>query len=327
MSIQPSYNLQSKDSTSTNIIPMRQAALDSQKNSQIDRVEPRRNGDFFKNIRTWIASTLGLKNNDGNLRETLEQLAEESESAELVVTAEGKSMLHNILSFFELKVSDIMVPRVNIIAVEEKIGLDELKRVIRENEHTRMPVYRNNMDEIVGFIHIKDLIRYTESDADFSLQNFVREIVVVPASMRVLDLLVKMRLSGVHIAVVVDEFGGTDGLVTLEDIFEEIVGDIQDEHDELEENQKIIKIADNLFEADARLEMENLEKFLGFTLDEQEDEREYDTVGGFIFELLGRVPAVGEVIEAPHNINFEILDADSRRILRVRMTLKEHQDA
>jgi len=311
-------NNSSKSNEKTSVVPV--AISRPYSSASVHNAKKTPHNPLFKNIRNWVSGVLGIKTQDGNLKETLDELAEENESESLVVTAEGKDMLQNILSFFDLRVEDVMIPRIKIVAVEERTTLDELKAVIREQEHTRMPVYSNSIDNITGFIHIKDLIRYNGHDSDFRLKDFVRDILIVPQSMRILDLLVKMRLSGVHIATVVDEFGSTDGLVTLEDIFEEIVGDIQDEHDEIEESQNITKISDNCFDADARLEVDNLEKIIGMDIN-GEDERSYDTLAGLIFEEIGRVPSIGEIIETKNRVTFEILDADPTRIKRVRVTL------
>jgi len=283
-------------------------------------------GSLLKTIRTWVLGTLGISSISGEILETIEEAVEDSDFEKLVITPEGKKMLHNIIAFFELRVSDVMIPRVNIVAVEEKMSLSEIKEIARINEHTRMPVFRESLDNVTGFVHIKDLFNKPCQDSEFELARYVRKALIVPPSMRVMDLLVKMRLSGVHIAIVVDEFGGTDGLITLEDIFEEIVGEIQDEHDEQEESQHITRVSDTEFEADARLEIENLEKFLGREFDNDE-EREFDTLGGMIFEMLGRVPSKGEKINNLSGMDFEILDADSRRIKKVRAIIKSGVEA
>lgn len=277
---------------------------------------------LFKTIRTWVQSVLGMEDAQAELKETISEIVDETDTENLVLGPEAKKMLHNILEFFDLKVSDIMIPRVNICAVEERSTFDEIKASIRDHEHSRVPVYRQSLDEVIGFIHAKDLITYTGHDTDFRLKDFVRNILMVPPSMRVMDLLVKMRQSHVHIAIVVDEFGGTDGLVTLEDIFEEIVGDIQDEHDEHEESQQIKRVSDNVFEADARLEIEHLEKLIGRKI---EDEHDYDTLGGLVFSALGQVPSKGEVVES-NGLKFEIIDADSRRIKKVKITILKNPE-
>lgn len=295
-----------------------------QRGSETTYTSEAKSQPLFKTIRTWVQSVLGMEDAQASLKEAISEIVDETDTENLVLGHEAKKMLHNILEFFDLKISDIMIPRVNICAVEERSTLDEIKASIRDHEHSRVPVYRQSLDEVIGFIHAKDLITYTGHDTDFRLKDFVRNILVVPPSMRVMDLLVKMRQSRVHIAIVVDEFGGTDGLVTLEDIFEEIVGDIQDEHDESEESQQIRKVSDGVFEADARLEIEVLEKLLGREV-EDEDERDYDTLGGLVFSSLGQVPSKGEVVES-HGLKFEIIDADSRRIKKVRITILKNPE-
>ena len=196
------------------------------------------------------------RNGDGHtLRETLEELIEEDEGDEgqdrAEFTEQERELLLNALSFGELQVWDVMVPRSDIQAVEATAGLSEVVGTMRTAMHTRLPVYRDNLDDVVGMIHIKDLLPYWGDGAAFQLEPIIREVLFVPPSMRVLDLLLQMRDTGVHMAIVVDEYGGTDGLATIEDLVEEIVGEIQDEHDKIVPPQ-IVEVGDGVFEADAR---------------------------------------------------------------------------
>lgn len=272
----------------------------------------------------WLKSALKPRK-DTSLRSVIEEVIEEhGEELEhsAAITPEEKVMLRNLLAFGELTVLDVMVPRTDIIAIEQDMNLEELKATIREKGHTRMPVYKETLDDVTGFVHIKDIFGVIEQPESFQLEKIVRQILVVPPSMKVADLLARMRLSGVHMAIVVDEYGGTDGLVTLEDLCEQIIGDIQDEHDE-EEASEIVWLSDQMAEMDARRLVEALERDFAVKILEEQEEEDFDTVGGMIFSQLGRVPARGEKIQHPSGLVFEVLDADDRRIKRVRVTKPE----
>lgn len=270
-------------------------------------------------MRGWLMHT--LRHRDSTLKEVLEEVIEEHrDTADEPMAAEERLMLHNVLSFSDIKVYDIMVPRADIAAVPIDIPLSALKMHIMEQRHTRIPVYAETLDHVKGFIHVKDLLPMLSGDSAYDLESVKRDLLFVPPSMRILDLLVKMRLSGSHMAVVVDEYGGTDGLVTMEDLFEEIVGDIQDEHDDDEENdERILRVSEGVWEVAARIRTGTLEKELGVTLASEDQKNEFDTLGGLIVFELGRVPSRGEIIAQPQGISFEILDADPRRIRRVRI--------
>lgn len=270
--------------------------------------------------RSWLRHALGTRP-DASLKEVLEEAIEEhEEQAEQRLAPEEKTMLHNVLSFSDIKVSDIMVPRTDIAAIACDITLPALKAHITEQRHTRIPVYTETLDHVDGFIHVKDLLPMLAGDEPFDLKAVMRELLFVPPSMRIIDLLIKMRHAGSHMAIVVDEYGGTDGLVTMENLFEEIVGDIQDEHDEDEESEdKITRISDTTFEVNARIPIDKLEKELGLNLVTEEKAGEFDTLGGLIFFQLGRVPAKGESVQHITGVRFEIVDADPRRIRRVRI--------
>jgi hemolysin (HlyC) family protein len=263
------------------------------------------------------------RNGEGSsLRETLEELIEEHEEEATPDRAEftegERELLLNALSFGELEVWDVMVPRTDIKAISVKASLAEVVGTMRDATHTRLPVFRENLDEVIGMVHIKDLLPYWGDGTDFALEKIMREALFVPPSMRVLDLLLQMRDTGIHMAIVVDEYGGTDGLATIEDLVEEIVGEIQDEHDKIVP-PRITELADGALEADARVEVEDLEARLGLQLLEPERREDVDTLGGLIFTLLDRVPARGEVVRHPAGIEFEVVDADPRRVKRLRI--------
>jgi magnesium and cobalt transporter len=261
------------------------------------------------------------RNGEHSLREQLEELIEEDEEeagARGEFTDEERALLLNALSFGELQVWDVMVPRSDIKAIEVSASLAEVVGGMREATHTRLPVYRDNLDDVIGMVHIKDLLPYWGDGAEFQLERSLREVLFVPPSMRVLDLMLQMRDTGIHMAIVVDEYGGTDGLATIEDLVEEIVGEIQDEHDKILPPQ-ITELPDGALEADARVEVEELEKRLGLELIEADRREDVDTLGGLLFMLLDRVPTRGELVRHPAGIEFEVLDADPRRIKRVRI--------
>lgn len=273
----------------------------------------------------WVRHIFSGKSAEASLKEALEEVIEEhrEESGETLSNDE-RDMLHNMLLMGELTVSDVMIPRTEIVAVDHDITLTELKAVLQEQRHTRMPVYKGTLDRLLGFIHLKDLVPALSGDEAFDIDKVMRDILFVAPSMKVVDLLVQMRVSGDHMAIVVDEYGGTDGLVTLEDLFEEIVGEIQDEHDEEVLEQELKRVSLFCFEADARMRIDALEKELETPLRaEDEDEDDYDTLGGLIFMRLGRVPARGEILQIDGVARLEIMDADPRRIRKVKITLRK----
>lgn len=268
----------------------------------------------------WIKHTMGAKQ-EISLKETLEEIIDEHDGQEDDrLEPEERVMLHNVLSFGDTKVSEIMVPRTDIMAVAADIDLVELKSHILEQKHTRIPVYEETLDNVIGFLHVKDLLPMLGGEKEYNLREVLRNVLFVPPSMRIIDLLIKMRHAGSHLAMVVDEYGGTDGLVTMEDLFEEIVGDIQDEHDEDEEQEdKITSVRDGIFEVNARIRIEKLEQELGLNLVTEEKEDDFDTLGGLIFFQLGRVPVKGESVQHVSGVTFKVLEADPRRIKKVQI--------
>jgi hemolysin (HlyC) family protein len=246
-------------------------------------------------------------------------------------------MLRRILHLGTLTVEDVMVPRADIIAVDDTISVAELMGVFHQAEHSRVPVYHETLDDPRGMVHIRDLMSWITSEAEAGKEgslnlgkvdlgrniasiNILREILYVPGSMSVLDLLLKMQTTRLHLALVVDEYGGTDGLVSIEDLVEEVVGDIADEHDV--EDEPLIKSDPRLgLVADARTPISDLEKHLGLELASEEQEEEVDTLGGLVFAIAGRIPARGELVQHPSGIEFEVLDADPRRIKKLRIHL------
>jgi CBS domain containing-hemolysin-like protein len=216
-------------------------------------------------------------------------------------------------------VYDVMVPRADIVAVEIGVAFSDLVNLMSIEGHSRMPVYRETLDDVCGMVHIKDVLACRgKSGNGLSLEKIVRKILFAAPSMRALDLLLEMRLTYVHMAMVVDEYGGVDGIVTIEDLVEEIVGEIEDEHDS-QKTPALIRLAAGRYDADARITISEFEEQTGPILSAEEREEDINTLGGLVFSLAGRVPGRGEVIRHGSGHEFEILDADPRRIKFLRI--------
>ncbi len=253
------------------------------------------------------------------LRNALEELITEAEEeGTAAFSEEERELVRNALSFGELRADDVMVPRADIKGVEATSSLREVVKTMQSSNHSRLVVYRDNLDDVLGVVHVKDLLPFWGDGESFAVEQVMRPLLVVPPSMRVLDLLLEMRQTRKRMAVVVDEFGGTDGLVTIEDLVEEIVGELEDEHDRVSQPQ-LVEHPDGTIEADGRIYLEELEAKLGIELLTDEDRDEADTLGGLIFTLVDRVPTRGEIVAHPSGLEFEVLDADPRRIKRVRI--------
>jgi magnesium and cobalt transporter len=238
--------------------------------------------------------------------------------ADAPITPQERFLIGNILQVHELNAADVMVPRVDIVALDVEQPFSEVVRCMVEHGHSRVPVYRATLDDVIGFVHVKDVLAPVADRRPARLERLLRKVLYVAPSLPILDLLVQMRQARTHIAMVVDEFGGIDGLVTIEDLIEEIVGDIEDEHD-VPETPTLIERPDGSIIADARLPIEALEEQHGIELRPAGDEESVDTLGGLVFMLAGRVPKRGEVIAHPDGIEFEVLDADPRRVKRLRV--------
>jgi len=282
-----------------------------------DAASPRR-------LRDWLRLRRRDRKREDALRDALEEIIEEAEAEgetpanEEPITAGERGLLRNILRLRDLSARDVMVPRADIVAVAEDTDTDALIAQLGSHGHSRLPVYRESLDDIVGFIHIKDLLNARAGGRPFELKKLLRQILFVAPSMRVLDLLLQMRLSRQHLALVVDEFGGIDGLITIEDLVEQIVGEIEDEHD-IAEGPKLIPRPDGTLMADARATIREFEERVGPVLTEQERAAYIDTLGGLVVSLAGRVPSRGELVTHPSGIAFEVIDADPRRIRRLRL--------
>ena len=257
------------------------------------------------------------RNGESSARDALEELIEEREDAEIPIDDDERILLVNILHLRGRAVEDVMVPRADVVAVDSRAQLAEVIEMMTRLGHSRIPVYRETLDDAIGMVHIKDVLAWRSEEDSFQLAKIVRRVLFVAPSMRVLELLLEMRVKRSHMALVVDEFGGVDGLVTIEDLVEEIVGEIEDEHDR-DREPNLVRRPDGAIDADARAEIERLESEFGPIL--SEDEREdIDTLGGLVFSLAGRVPIRGELIRHPSGVEFEVLEADPRRIRRLRV--------
>ncbi|MBR0553565.1 hemolysin family protein [Stakelama marina] len=257
------------------------------------------------------------------LRERIEEVIVEHEAdTEAPVAGDlapiELQMLKNLLHFGERDAGDVGVPRADMLAVEEQTSFDELVKLFAEAGHSRLPVYRDDLDTVIGMIHVKDVFAILASDTPRpdSIQQLIRQPLYVPQSMGTLDLLARMQQSRTHLAIVLDEYSGTEGLITIEDLVEEIVGEIEDEHDEAP-TALMVPLDDGMWEADARAELEDVAETIDARLGEVEED--VDTLGGLAFVLAGHVPEPGEVLDHPSGWKLEILEGDSRRVLRLRL--------
>jgi CBS domain containing-hemolysin-like protein len=265
------------------------------------------------------ASKSEAQNDDDSLREAIEELIEDDEAPQSSVAAHERKLIANILQLRDLPVVDVMVPRADIVAIDVRATREELFQLMTERPHSRLPIYKDDLDNIIGVIHMKDLVSNIMGKNNFEVKDIIRDALVVSPAMRVMDLLLQMRQSKVHIAFVVDEFGGIDGLITINDLIEAVVGEIDDEFD-FEITPELIERPDRTAIADARYPLTSFEEKYGDVFAENEEHKEVDTLGGLVTYIAGRVPVRGEIITHPSSgIEFEVLDADPRRIMRVRV--------
>jgi CBS domain containing-hemolysin-like protein len=298
--------------------------------------------------------------NGASLREDLADALMTDSGSDTAFSPGEKAMLNNILRFREVRVEDVMVPRADIEAVDQSITVGELMVIFEESGRSRMPVYSESLDDPRGMVHIRDLLSYVTKQArnkrrtgtraaatattaekiekparqpkamfdlgrvDLSKTveeaGIIRQVLFVPPSMHASDLMQRMQAARIQMALVIDEYGGTDGLASLEDIVEMVVGDIEDEHDD--EEVMFAKTSDDVFVADARVELEEIAEAIGPDFDVREQLEDVDTLGGLVFASLGRIPARGEVVQAIPGFEFQVLDADPRRVKRVRIVRK-----
>ncbi len=285
---------------------------------EAERGEEKRGGEGRLG-RAWREILRGLRGPRAgdDLRETIDEIIKTQEHPPVDVSQHERVLLANLLKFRTLTAEDVSVPRADIVAVEAGVSLEELTNIFVAQQHSRLPVYRETLDDVIGMIHIKDVLSCIANARKFELRSILRRVLFVAPSMRVLDLLLEMRRTRLHMALVVDEFGGVAGLVTIEDLVEEIVGEIEDEHD-VDEGPKLVPAADGTLIADARTTIEEFETRVGPILNDEE-RGQIDTLGGLVFAVAGRVPGRGELVQHSSGLEFEVLDADPRRVKRVRV--------
>jgi len=291
-----------------------------------------------------VLTRLGLKTRDSIRHDLEDALAETVEDTDF--SPQERAMLKNVLGFHRIRVDDVMVPRADIVAVSADTSLGDLLSLFRTAGHSRLPVYGETLDDPKGMVHIRDFLDFIAMRADtgngrpqedqdgspppgpslgqvdftmtLASAQILRPVLFVPRSMPAIDLLVRMQATRTHMALVIDEYGGTDGLVSIEDLVEMVVGDIEDEHDDAAA-VAVVPSSDGTFIADARASLDEIKETLGVDLTEEEGAEDVDTIGGFIVTLAGRVPSRNELIEGPENLEFEVLDADPRRVKRLRI--------
>ena len=274
---------------------------------------------MFKNLVKNFFSSNIFKN--GSLKENIETVLDTIKKDDKNISKQERLMLLNILKIDQIRSIDIMIPRADIGAVEVNDSFEKVLEVFIKESHSRVPVYEKNLDNIIGMIHIKDLVKY-QSNENFEqgfLRKIIRDVVEIPPSMPVLDLLMKMQLTRLHMGIVIDEYGGTDGLVTIEDVIEEITGEIEDEHDE-QNMPTLIKTSPNSFKASARAKIEDFQNLSKINLLNVHDNEDVDTLGGLVIATVGRVPQRGEIIKHESGLIFEIIDADPRKIKLLKIT-------
>jgi len=268
--------------------------------------------------KSWLIKR--LLNSDSSKEEILNLIANEESSNDQLDNSDDnneKSLIKNILQLENKSVEDVMVPRGEIISVDNKQNYNQIFEVIKEESHSRLPVYENNLDNIIGFFHVKDFIKINKNEFDFNL--ILREVLYAAPKSPILELLKRMRLSRIHIALVVDGIGGVDGLVTIEDLVEEIVGEIEDEHDAEDINEEIIKKEENLIVTSAAYRIDELERDFNINL-QVADEEEIETVGGLVFSKINRIPLSNEEFNIDDIINIKVLRANERKIITVQIT-------
>jgi CBS domain containing-hemolysin-like protein len=311
--------------------------------------QPRTNGEGW--LARMLRALFGWK--AGSIRADLKDVLDAMTPGESGFSPEESRMLKNILGLRERRVGDVMIPRPDIIAVQQDIKLGELMRTFERAAHSRLVVYNDTLDDPIGMVHIRDLIAFMTARAavdpaknakrkkplpagldlkaidlgmPLSTAKIVRELLFVPPSMRVIDLLARMQATRIHLALVIDEYGGTDGLCSMEDIVEQIVGEIADEHDE-DELPAVVRQPDGSYIADARAHLEDVVAIVGSDFDVGDAAEEVDTLGGYLVTRAGRLPVRGEIVPGPGLFEFEVLDADPRRVKRIRVTrLKERRE-
>lgn len=279
---------------------------------------------MFRKIFTKFLSIFNSSNKD-DIKNVLEDLIDENTNGSEEIDDGTKNIFKNVINLSDKCLEDVMIPRADIAAVQNNVKINDLINFINKTKHSRIPVFQDNLDNIIGMIHIRDLFEKmnnrVRNNKNLKLSKTItRKILFSSPSMKIVDLLLKMRSEQIHMSIVVDEFGGTNGLVTIEDLVEEIVGEIKDEHD-FEEIEEIKKISKKIYDVSARVTVKDLEEKIGVFFSDEEKE-DIDTVGGLVFNLLGKIPSRGEVITHKSGLEFTINDADTRKIKRILVNVK-----
>lgn len=266
----------------------------------------------FGFIRTFLKGK-----NENDMQNTIKALVANIESSDSEELGDEQTLIANIISLRDMRAADVMIPRADIIAIDSSISNQEIFSLLSEKQFSRFPVYRETLDDVIGTIHIKDILACLARNETINVEDMVRDVPIVSPSIYVMDLLLEMKQTHRHMALVVDEFGGIDGLVTIGDIIEAIVGEVEDEHRNGEQPQIGIG-PDGSIIADGRVDIETFESRFGNFLSDEE-RQDVDTLGGLVFAIAGRVPARGEVLSHESGLVFEVLDADPRRVSRLRI--------
>lgn len=279
-----------------------------------------------------LFKVFGLGRSEGSLKESLEEVIEEHDDGSVDENAMGhdeRSMLMNVLKYDDQRVDEIMVPRADIIAISDKATMRDLIDLIADASHSRIPVYGNTMDDIIGMIHVKDVVKCVASDIAMDklmpLDKLMRPVLFVAPSMKLPDLLKRMKQSRTHLGVIVDEYGGTDGLVSIEDLIEQIVGNIEDEHDD-DDIPAMNEVSTNEWHVDARLDFEEFESVFDTDLLPDDRDDDIETVGGLVVSLAGRVPKIGETVSHSAGFEFTVIDADMRRLTKISVKRVDSED-
>ena len=255
--------------------------------------------------------------------ETIEEIMDErvERGDKVLIDPDELGLLKNLFRLKDIRAGEIRIPMIDITGISVDASFEELKRLMTGEKFTRVPVYEQTLDNIIGVIHVKDILCAMMEEEEISVKKLMTgSILFVPPSARALDLLREMQAKKAQMAIIIDEYGGTDGLITLEDLLEEIVGEIEDEHDALDEAPVLQKSGSNLIHADARILLRELEKMIGPFMTDKEKEECIDSIGGLVFHLAGRLPRVGEKIEHSSGIVFQVVDVDARHIKKVNIT-------
>jgi magnesium and cobalt transporter len=266
-----------------------------------------------------------FRSNESDYREVIEDIVSDDKN----IGSDEQQMLLNVLILKDLRVYDVMVPRAEIVAVSSEDSLETILDVFKNSQHSRLPVYEGSLDNPLGFIHVKDALALhldiRAGNTSREVRDIMRNILYVPCSVPLRDLLIQMQSGNIHIALVVDEYGGTDGVVTIENCIEKIIGKINDEHD-APDLTMLTEKSQGVYEVDSRLELEELNAVTGLDLTGKLTEFDIDTIGGFVTSFVGRVPQRGEIIEYLAECEFHILDAEPKHIKRLRIIHHAKQD-